>query len=69
MMVRRVRLIGRAALMGKWRFVRFMSLAILYGMTHRKCRQCGYIKGLSSSPICGVCSRKNIFRGLLSDDV
>jgi hypothetical protein len=55
-----VRLAKRGAWYGAWRF----SAELLYGLTHRKCRQCGVLKGFSTSSRCNACQCHNLIEAL-----
>jgi uncharacterized OB-fold protein len=55
-----VRLARRGAWYGAWRF----SKALAYGLTHRKCRQCGAVKGFSAHSRCSHCHYRNLMKAL-----
>lgn len=52
-----------------WRTVRFRARIAAYGLTHRRCVQCGRLKGLTTYRNCERCQIDNIFKLLeVTDD-
>lgn len=64
----KMRLIWTLARRGAWKGVWFFSKALLYGLTHVKCKQCGGHKGLSDSRNCNRCGLRNIYKNLFEED-
>jgi hypothetical protein len=49
---------------GAWYGVGKFSGAWCWGLTHRYCRQCRKLKGLTFSPMCVSCQYKNFVRAM-----
>jgi hypothetical protein len=57
---RRIRMVFRLARRGAWLGVWKFSASLVYGLTHRRCKQCGTIKGLNVNCRCYSCQYTNL---------
>lgn len=60
----RLSLVVRAILGGRFHFAWITICVVAYGLTHRHCRKCGYLKGLNSDALCAECMMRNLVEGL-----
>lgn len=61
---RKIGMIWRLARRGAWSGVRMFSGALVYGLTHRRCKQCGVVKGFNADCRCCSCQYKNLMIAL-----
>ena len=61
---RKLWMIHRLACRGAWYGVGRFSGTLVWGLTHRHCRKCKGVKGLSASSLCVHCQVRNFFRAL-----
>lgn len=50
-----------------FRFASLLLKIMAYGLTHRRCRECRAVKGLTLHPFCERCQFRNIEAGLICD--
>jgi hypothetical protein len=64
----KLNLIFSLARRGAWYGVYRFSGSLFYALTHRKCRQCGEVKGYSAHSCCVGCRYKNLMNVLYSNE-
>ena len=67
--VRKLKMIFKLARRGAWYGVWMFSKTLIYALSHRRCRQCGAVKGFNSNSRCFDCQYSNLMRALETEVV